>query len=80
MRDFGLSDYDAGVLVATRELADFYEAVCAHTNAYKKAANWVIVELTAALNKTNTKWKDNPCKAASLAEMINMVEKRRHQR
>lgn len=75
MRDFGLSGYDAGVLVATRELADFYEAVCAHTNAYKKAANWVIVELTAALNKTNTKWKDNPCKAASLAEMINMVEK-----
>ena len=36
-----------GVLVATRELADFFEEVCKETDAYKKAANWVIVELTA---------------------------------
>lgn len=45
------------------------------TDAYKKAANWVIVELTAALNKANLKLRDNPCKASSLAQMINMVEK-----
>ena len=75
MSDFGLNDYDAGVLLATRELADFFEEVCKETDAYKKAANWVIVELTAALNKTNLKLRDNPCKASSLAQMINMVEK-----
>ncbi len=76
MSDFGLNDYDAGVLVATRELADFFEEVCKETDAYKKkAANWVIVELTAALNKANLKLRDNPCKASSLAQMINMVEK-----
>ena len=75
MSDFGLNDYDAGILVATRELADFFEEVCKETDAYKKAANWVIVELTAALNKANLKLRDNPCKASSLAQMINMVEK-----
>lgn len=75
MKDFSLNDYDAGVLVATRELADFFEEVCKGTDAYKKAANWVIVELVAALNKANIKLKDNPCKAEHLAEMINMVEK-----
>ena len=74
MKENGLSDYDAGVLVANRELSDFYDAVCQHTNAYKKAANWVIVELSAALNKANIKIANNPCDAKHLADMINMVE------
>ncbi len=74
MSENGLSDYDAGVLVANRELSDFYDAVCKHTSAFKKAANWVIVELSAALNKANIKITDNPCKPKHLADMINMVE------
>ncbi len=69
-----LSAYDADVLVSNRELSDFYDEVIKHTNAYKKAANWVIVELSAALNKANIKPADNPCKAEYLADMINMVE------
>ena len=43
-----LSAYDADVLVSNRELSDFYDEVIKHTKAYKKAANWVIVELSAA--------------------------------
>lgn len=69
-----LSAYDADVLVSNRELSDFYDEVIKYTKAYKKAANWVIVELTAALNKANIKVQDNPCKAEYLADMINMVE------
>ena len=72
--DYALNDYDASVLVANRLLSDFYDEVCKYTKAYKKAANWVIVELVAYLNKENIKLKDNPCKAEYLAEMINMVE------
>ena len=72
--DYALNDYDASVLVANRLLSDFYDEVCKCTKAYKKAANWVIVELVAYLNKENIKLKDNPCKAEYLAEMINMVE------
>lgn len=69
-----LSAYDADVLVSNRELSDFYDEVIKHTKAYKKAANWVIVELSAALNKANIKPADNPCKAEYLADMINMIE------
>jgi len=52
--DYGLSAYDAGVLTASRELADYYEAVVkAAPEDPKLAANWVMGELAAALNKEN---------------------------
>jgi aspartyl-tRNA(Asn)/glutamyl-tRNA(Gln) amidotransferase subunit B len=56
--EFGLSSYDAGVLTASRELADYYEAVVRESGAKagtqlepKLAANWVMGELAAALNR-----------------------------
>lgn len=69
-----LNAYDAGVLVGNRELATFFDAVCMHTKEYKMAANWIIVELSAALNKANLKPEDNPCDPKHLADMINMVK------
>ncbi|EDP11879.1 Asp-tRNA(Asn)/Glu-tRNA(Gln) amidotransferase subunit GatB [Amedibacillus dolichus] len=72
---YGLNDYDADVLVANRELSNFFDEVVKYTENYKKAANWVIVEVVAALNKANIKVKDNPCKPQHLADMINMVDK-----
>ena len=71
--DLGLKEYDASVLVNNRDLADFFELVCQHTKDYKKAANWVIVEMIAALNKDNLKLSQNPCNPAHLGTMINMV-------
>jgi aspartyl-tRNA(Asn)/glutamyl-tRNA(Gln) amidotransferase subunit B len=51
-RDYGLSAYDAGVLTASRELADYYEEVVrAVPREPKLAANWVMGEFAAALNK-----------------------------
>ena len=50
MRDFGLSAYDAGVLVAERETADYFETVAEGRDG-KAAANWVINELFGRLNK-----------------------------
>ncbi len=51
---YGLSAYDAGVLTASRELADYYEAVArAVPQEPKLAANWVMGELAASLNKEN---------------------------
>lgn len=72
--NFGLSDYDADVLVANRELSNFYDCVIKDTKNYKKAANWVIVEVVAALNKSAIKVGDNPCDPNHLATMINMVD------
>ncbi len=52
MAQYGLSAYDAGVLTASRELADYYEAVArAVPSQPKLAANWVMGDLSAALNK-----------------------------
>jgi aspartyl-tRNA(Asn)/glutamyl-tRNA(Gln) amidotransferase subunit B len=52
VREFGLSEYDAGVLTASREMGDFYESVVSRLKAQEKlAANWVMGELSAALNK-----------------------------
>ena len=52
-RDFGLSAYDAGVLSASRELGAYFEAVVAELGAAhaKLAANWVMGELSSALNR-----------------------------
>ena len=51
---YGLPAYDAGVLTASRELADYYESVVRAASADAKlAANWVMGELAAALNKEN---------------------------
>lgn len=74
MKDFSLKEYDADVLVANRELSNFFDEVCLNTKNYKKAANWVIVEVVAALNKASIKIADNPCNPAYLGEMINMVD------
>jgi aspartyl-tRNA(Asn)/glutamyl-tRNA(Gln) amidotransferase subunit B len=54
-RDFALSPYDAGVLSASRELGGYFEAVVAALDAEhaKLAANWVMGELSSALNRDN---------------------------
>lgn len=71
---YALQAYDADVLVAHRELSNFFDEVCQYTKHYKKAANWVIVEMMAALNKANIKPADNPCNPQYLGDMINMVD------
>ena len=51
--EYGLSDYDAGVLTATREMAEYFETVARSSGDAKMAANWVNGDLQAALNKNN---------------------------
>ena len=66
MRDFALSVYDAGVLVAERETAEYYEAVAKGRDA-KAAANWVINELFGRLNKEGKDIAASPVSAANSA-------------
>ena len=51
--EYGLSTYDAGVLTAGREMADYFEQVAGKCGDAKLAANWVSVELQALLNREN---------------------------
>ena len=51
-KDFGLSDYDASILTASRDIADYYLGVAEAAPDKKIAANWVMGEVSAAVNQT----------------------------
>jgi aspartyl-tRNA(Asn)/glutamyl-tRNA(Gln) amidotransferase subunit B len=75
--DFGLSPYDAGVLVAERESADFYENVLSglavRARDGKVAANWVINELFGRLNKEGRAIAASPVSAAQLSAVVDLI-------
>ena len=74
VRDFGLSDYDAGVLTASRELADYYETVVTRLGGQPKlAANWVMGELSGALNKDNLDVAASRVGAEALAGLLARI-------
>jgi len=72
MKEFGLSAYDAGVLVAERESADFFEAVARGRDG-KTAANWVINELFGRLNREGLGIERSPVSAAQLGSIIDLI-------
>ena len=75
--ELGLSPYDAGVLVAERESADFFETVLARLSDKsrdgKLAANWVINELFGRLNKESKGIGASPVSAAQLAAIVDLI-------
>ena len=75
--DFGLTPYDAGVLVSERESGDFYEGVLARLSDAardgKLAANWVINELFGRLNKEGRDIAASPVSAEQLATIVNLI-------
>jgi len=74
VRDFGLSEYDAGVLTASREMADYYETVVARLGGQPKlAANWVMGELSGALNKENLDVTASRVGAEALAGLLARI-------
>jgi aspartyl-tRNA(Asn)/glutamyl-tRNA(Gln) amidotransferase subunit B len=72
MRDYGLPAYDARVLVAEQATADFYETVAKGRDG-KLAANWVMGDFFAALNRTGTTIETSPVSAASLGRLIDLI-------
>jgi aspartyl-tRNA(Asn)/glutamyl-tRNA(Gln) amidotransferase subunit B len=70
--EYGLSVYDAGVLVADQETAHFYESVAKGRDP-KLAANWVISELFAVLNKAGLDITHSPVSAAELGGLIDLI-------
>ena len=75
--EFGLSPYDASVLVAERESAEFYEAVLAKladkARDGKLAANWVINELFGRLNKEARDITGSPVSAGQLGSIVDLI-------
>ena len=71
-RDYGLSDYDAGVLVSEKETGAFYESVAKGRDA-KLAANWVMGDLAGLLNKAGKGIADSPVSADALGGLIDLI-------
>jgi aspartyl-tRNA(Asn)/glutamyl-tRNA(Gln) amidotransferase subunit B len=71
---YGLSVYDAGVLTAERESAEFFEAVARGRDG-KTAANWVINELFGRLNKAGLEIDASPVTAKQLGGIIDLIAK-----
>ena len=72
VRDFALSAYDADVLVAERDTADYFEAVAKGRDA-KTVANWVINELFGRLNKEGKDIGAAPVSAAQLGSILDLI-------
>ncbi|HEU5283013.1 MAG TPA: Asp-tRNA(Asn)/Glu-tRNA(Gln) amidotransferase subunit GatB [Burkholderiales bacterium] len=74
VREYGLPAYDAGLLTASREIAAYFEAlVRALPQQPKLAANWVMGELSARLNRENLDIAGSPVDSAALAGLLARV-------
>ncbi len=73
--EHGLSPYDAAVLVADQETAAFYETVAAGRDA-KLAANWMMGDFFAALNRTGRSISDSPVSAVALGQLLDLLSDR----
>lgn len=74
MADLGLPPYDAEVLTSSRALADYFEAcVVSHGNA-KAVGNWIMGEITRALNDSGTSIEVCPVTPVQLAELLMLID------
>ncbi len=73
--ELGLSDYDAEVLTATREMAEYFEACLAAGAPAKGAANWTMGEVTRALNEAGKGIGECPVTPERLTALLQLMEK-----
>ena len=74
MRDYGLDAYESTVLTASRAVADYFEAVAAQCADAKLAGNWVMGELSGALNKAGLDITEAPVSADMLAALLMRIK------
>jgi aspartyl-tRNA(Asn)/glutamyl-tRNA(Gln) amidotransferase subunit B len=73
INEFGLSAYDASVLIAEQSRAAFYETVVAHGKDAKLSANWVINELLGWLNKHEVSLEQSPITSTQLGQLVGRI-------
>lgn len=74
MEEYGLSAYDAGVVVAERETAEYFEAAAKIGGDAKLAANWLTVELFGRLNKTGQSLNEIAVNADGLGGLVRLIK------
>ncbi len=74
VEQYGLPEYDAGVLVADRAIADYFEAVARASNNPKASSNWVMTELLRCISEENRAVHELRITPTALASLIGLVE------
>jgi aspartyl-tRNA(Asn)/glutamyl-tRNA(Gln) amidotransferase subunit B len=75
VEQYGLPEYDAAVLTASKDMADYFEAATQLFNQPKTVSNWVMGELTRELNNSGTTVAASPVSPHRLVTLLEMVEK-----
>lgn len=73
-KTYGLSEYDAGILIENKLIALYYNTLCTLTGNYKAAANWMNGPVKSWLNENGLELDEFPLKPASLAELIQVID------
>jgi aspartyl-tRNA(Asn)/glutamyl-tRNA(Gln) amidotransferase subunit B len=74
VRDFGVSDYDAGVLANDLDLASYFETAAKGAKKPKNVANWILNDLQSALSASSLQISDCPIPPAALDELVNLID------
>ena len=72
---YGLSSYDAGIITASRQMAEYFDAVIADGADAKLAANWMMGDLAKNLNAEGKTIEESPVDAKRLGQMIALISK-----
>lgn len=74
VNQYGLPDYDAGVLTDSKEIALFFEELCEKTTNYKAASNWMMGPVKSYLNELTLHISDFPIAPGQVAELIALID------
>ena len=72
--EYGIPEYDAGVLTSSKALADYYEACITHYPKPKVVSNWIMVELLRALNRDGLEVEQSRVTPENLAALLSLVD------
>lgn len=74
VEQYGIPEYDAGVLTSEREYAGYFEEVLNTAKDAKLVCTWMTGELFGRLNKQSIEFADNPITAANLGQLVSLIE------
>ena len=74
MEEFGLNDYDAGVLAANQELSEYFEKVLSYGNFPKIACNWITGDLTRVINESGKTLSEIDLSPENLANLTILID------
>lgn len=75
MEEFGLPEYDASILTASKALADFFEEAVSKSKNAKAVSNWIMGDLMRILKDRDMEAEDVPFPAEYLARLVSLIEK-----